>query len=342
MVEEQDSGDDPDADTIDSTKEALFDGWEFTPNNFAWQEAITTYAPPIKTYSNTGEEGIKTRFILPADDITELQGAMADLTDCFDVLAQVAQSDAMETLQWAWKSTSSVIRVIDRINHQIQAWREITGDFCELREDRGAVNVCSKILNLPGSVDAIELGFGGHQDTLSLWLDIWEDDNIRNLTHLNEKLKSLATNTQAAQVEATQNVVPAPFILSFLTPVLYDPGIQVGMFGSIMAKVQRLRVENNALSIRLDALKADVAAQGGMVFGKHTYTSRSDAPHRLRTPFRPPIHQAMGVQTHVRHPSTCRGSLLIRCCGRKLARRTRVAVGLGLTCPHSLHPDKVS
>ena len=50
-------------------------------------------------------------------------------------------------------------------------------------------------------------------------------------------------------------------------------GVQVGYLGGVIDKLSVLREDNIKLSERIDAIKADVTAQGGVMLGHHTFSS---------------------------------------------------------------------
>ena len=68
-------------------------------------------------------------------------------------------------------------------------------------------------------------------------------------------------------------VTQGAFSLCLTTPITDANGRQIGVFGDIMSKLETLKANNIKLNDRLDSIKADVTAQGGVVFGQHTFTS---------------------------------------------------------------------
>jgi hypothetical protein len=98
---------------------------------------------------------------------------------------------------------------------------------------------------------------------------MWEGDNISNLRHLNKKIKGqMRVQSPPPPPVATQ----APFLLCLTTPITDTNGRQIGVFGDIMDKLAALKANNIKISDRLDVIKEDVTAQGGVVFGQHTFT----------------------------------------------------------------------
>ena len=56
------------------------------------------------------------------------------------------------------------------------------------------------------------------------------------------------------------------------TPITDLNGRQIRVFGDIMTELETLKNGNIKLSDRLDSIKADVTAQGGVVFGQYNFT----------------------------------------------------------------------
>ena len=99
-------------------------------------------------------------------------------------------------------------------------------------------------------------------------MDLWEHDNVRNLTHLSDKIKALSAGAVASTAPA-----PAPqSSLSLMMPIVDSSGVQVSDLGSVLCKFGLLRAENVKLTVRIDRLRADLTAQGGIVFGRHSFT----------------------------------------------------------------------
>ena len=121
-----------------------------------------------------------------------------------------------------------------------------------------------------GQLDSIELGLGGRLDNMPARFNVWEGDNISNLTHLDQKITGLM------QIQSTPPppiVTQEGFLLCLTTPITDANGRQIGVFGDVMIKLETLKTNNIKLSEHLDSFKADVTAQGGVVFGQHTFTS---------------------------------------------------------------------
>jgi hypothetical protein len=121
-----------------------------------------------------------------------------------------------------------------------------------------------------GRIDTLELDLSECLDDSLVRCDVWEGDNISNLMHLNDKIKGLM-KIQAPPPPPV--LTPAPFLLCLTTPITDSNGVQIGVFGDIMDKLGTLKANNVRLSDHLDAIKADLTNQGGIVFGQHTFTS---------------------------------------------------------------------
>ena len=146
-------------------------------------------------------EGADTK--LKDDHIEELQAAVEDLGTLHGALATALQEDSLEVLVYIWISVAEVIKAIDRLNKRVQVWKEVLGNFANLREERGTRNVCSELLGALGQLDSIELELSGRLDNMLARLDVWERDNISNLTHLDKKITGLMQ---------TQSTPPPPVV----------------------------------------------------------------------------------------------------------------------------------
>jgi hypothetical protein len=133
------------------------------------------------------------------------------------------------------------------------------------------MDMSSKLANALSSCDAFELDFASRLDEMSQRLDLWEDNNVRNLTHVCEKLKGL-TVVQPAPLPAPPTFAPVGFSLTLSTPIMDDNGVQVGVLGGVLGELNALRAKNIKFGERLDAMRADLTAQGGVVFGCHMFT----------------------------------------------------------------------
>ena len=148
-------------------------------------------------------------------------------------------------------------------------WKSFIGDFEMLREDKGAQDISTKILNALKSIETLELTLSAQLNDVARRMDLWEDDNVRNLTHLSDKIKALAMGAVASAASP-----PAPQLsLSLTIPIVDTNSVQVTDLGSILRKIGILRADNVKLTERIDGIRADLTAQGGVVFGRHTFTS---------------------------------------------------------------------
>jgi hypothetical protein len=193
--------------------------------------------------------------------------AVEDLAILYGAVAMALRENPVEVLDYLWFSMGEVIKAIDHLHRQVQVWEEVVGNFAVLHEDRGATDICSKLTSVLGDVDALKLD--GRLDEVLQRFDVWEWDNIRNLTHLNNKVKGLIKVQAAPPPIVTQGQLS----LCLLTPITDANGIRVGVFGDIMWELDDLKANNVKLSDRLEAIKVDVTAQGSVMFGHCTFTS---------------------------------------------------------------------
>jgi hypothetical protein len=264
MVEELSSGEGLDNESVASTKGELFDGCYFSPKKFEWTAPLKDACPFVLAKAG---EGVDSKI---KDDIKVLQAAVEDLGTLYCLLAKASREDSLEVLEYVWILVAEVIKAIDRLNIRVRVWKEVLGDFAYLREERGASDICSKLLGALGQLDSIELELGGRLDNMLARLDVWEGDDISNLTHLKQKVTGLM------QIQFTHPppvVTQVGFLLCLTTSITDANGRQIGVFGDDMIKLETLKTNNVKLNECLESFKVDVTAQGGVVFGQHTFTS---------------------------------------------------------------------
>ncbi len=204
------------------------------------------------------------------NNVEELQVVVKDLAILYGLASKALREDSFEVLEYVWLFIAEVIKAVDRLNNRVQVWKEVLGDFSFLREEKGAINVCSELTGILGQIDALELGLSEQLDNLLVRFDVWEGDNISNLTYLNDKIKGLM-KIQAPPPPPV--LTQAPFSLCLTTLIADSNGMQIGVFGDVMDELATLKANNVRLSDHLDAIKVDLTAQGGVVFGQHTFTS---------------------------------------------------------------------
>jgi hypothetical protein len=87
---------------------------------------------------------------------------------------------------------------------------------------------------------------------------------------LNKKIRALEQQLGAVPLAA-----PTLPVLTMLTPIHDDHGVCVTTLGGLLQKNPDLKHDDTLLVERLDRLAADVTAQGGVMLGKHTFTSEA-------------------------------------------------------------------
>lgn len=104
-------------------------------------------------------------------------------------------------------------------------------------------------------------------------LEDLEVDNIKNLTHLKDKIKRLINNLVTPAPSPSGSHAAPVTALCVTTPILDGHGSQVGLLGDVMDGITSLKADNKKLHKQLDALVVDITAQGDVVLGQHTFTS---------------------------------------------------------------------
>jgi hypothetical protein len=153
IVEEQLSGELIDDESMGLTKGELFDGCYLSPKDFAWKEPTKEPCPLNISKALEGAKSDRRA----KDDITDLQVAVEDLAILYGAVPKALQENAVEVLDYLWLSVGKAIKAIDCLNHQVRVWKEVVDNFSVLHEDRGAIDICSKLASVLGDVDALKL-----------------------------------------------------------------------------------------------------------------------------------------------------------------------------------------
>ncbi len=152
-----------------------------TPDEFNWRK--TLQKPPTLNITRTGSIN---------EDIEELQAIMEDLltTGPF-ALSTKAREDAVEVLEYVWGTVFDLIKTVDRLNKRVRIWKQVMGDFGILRDDRRVSDICSGLSHIMSALDDVEREtVARFKEVLSRFED-WDQDNVQNLKHLNEKIKKM-------------------------------------------------------------------------------------------------------------------------------------------------------
>ncbi len=153
----------------------------------------------------------------------------------------------------------------------MQVWKDKVLGVLSLQQDtRGALDICSKLSSVYGTLDTLKLRLGSRLNAMTDRLDVWNRDNTNNLIHLNDKIKlilksQVATTPPPLEPSVVTSVV---FSLCLTTPIMDNNGIELGVFKGVMDEFKAFRAGNIKLNERLEVVKADVMAQGGVIFGQ--------------------------------------------------------------------------
>ena len=130
-VEEMSSKDSEESEegSVESTEGELFDGVYLSPEEFGWKAPVKK-GPDFTMLKSVDESGA-----CDLDkDVDELQIAVGDLGELYPLISEESRDDAKEMFEYSWKSTLEIIKAIDRLNHRVQGWKGIIGDFGALKE----------------------------------------------------------------------------------------------------------------------------------------------------------------------------------------------------------------
>ncbi len=185
MVEEQLSGEEIEDESMGSTEGELFDRCYLSPKEFAWKEPTKVPCPfNIFMALESSKSNRKAK-----NDIVDQQAAVEDLVVLYGAVAKALLENSVEVLDYLWLPVGEAIKAIDCLNHQVRVRKEVVGNFAVLQEDGGAIDICSKLSSVLGDANALKLD--GRLNAMLQGFAVWEGNNIRNLTHLNDKVKGL-------------------------------------------------------------------------------------------------------------------------------------------------------
>ena len=237
-MEELSSGEEIDNESMGLTEGELFDRCYLSLEDVAWKEPAKEPCPLNISKALEGAKSDRRA----KDDIAELQEVLEDLAILYGAVAKALQEKAAEVLDYLWLSVGEAIKAIDCLNHQVQVWKEVVGNFAVLQDNRGAIVICSKLSSVLGDVNALKLN--GQLNTMLQRFDVWEGGNIRNLTHLNDKVKGLIKVQTAPPPIVTQGQLS----LCLSTPIMDTNGLHVGMLGDSKGELDNLKANNIRLS----------------------------------------------------------------------------------------------
>jgi len=212
-VEELSSGEEQEDDDSVESIEGDFMVY-LTPDEFTWRETLER--PPTLNIKRTGSVN---------EDIEELQAIMEDLsTTGLFALSTKAREDAVEVLEYIWGTVSDLIKAVDRLSKRVRIWKQVMGDFGVLHDDREVSDICSGMSHIMSVLDDVERGTVVRFEEVSSRFEDWDEDNVQNLRHLNEKIKKMLqppSTTVPPQVVNHQGT----FALCVNTPILDVNGL---------------------------------------------------------------------------------------------------------------------
>ncbi len=128
------------------------------------------------------------------------------------------------------------------------------GDFQDLREDREALGICTKLSCIYSAINALELlNLTSLLEEITQQLDDWEEDSQSSQFDSPEK------QDQGCVDRANQfhSCLDWPIHTLPHDSILDANGVQLGNFGGVMNKIYYLKAENNRIKTRLDSMQAD-------------------------------------------------------------------------------------
>ena len=107
------------------------------------------------------------------------------------------------------------------------------GNFGILRDDREVSDICSGLSHIMSALDDVEHGTVARFEEVSSRFEDWDQDNVQNFKHLNEKIKKML---QPPSLPIPSQVVnhQGTFTLCVDTPIVDANGVQVGCLEQLM------------------------------------------------------------------------------------------------------------
>ena len=243
------------------------------PVAFAWAYELKSGDASLKDKLEAGT---------PSDTkeaVEELYAAVGALEGMVEEAREGSRQDCLEIMQHVGLTTNELVDAINCINRRGQGWGNEIGDVSVLREDSGVhdltlVDTVSKIIESLGESrrpSEDEDVVGSLEDLFGMVRAI-DADLVKTYSQLNAKIKALE-RAQASGAGGT-GTSPPPAALVMSTPILDAHGVCVATLGDVMQENVDLKLANTHLEQRLDRLAADITAQGGVVLGRHTSTSK--------------------------------------------------------------------
>ena len=231
------------------------------PADFVWEHALEEAT--LKSELDKGSPKNSTKAL------EELTAAFGDLEGMVVESRRGSRQDALDVLTHVGLSVTDIVAAINRIvNKRGRRWVSQIGRIEELRKEIGHDDVIlvEAVLGLGKTMMAggPPEDLSGAVEDLTKTIDEVDHDLVRNCTLLNTKIQAL---------ERQQVMVQTSAGLTLSTPIFDDSGNQVSMLGRVMQDNIDLTRTNELLKGRIERLAADVTAQGGVMLGKHTFTS---------------------------------------------------------------------
>ena len=165
---------------------------------------------------------------------------------------------------------SKIVATIDCINLLGRQWANHIGNVEALWEDSGHfdLNLVEAVSKAMADQESSNKGISDGLEELSDVIAAVDSNLAKNCKLLNAKIKALER-----KVASTLVPMPALVALTIDTPVHDAHEDYVTTLGRLMQESDHIKHENFLLLQWLDQLAADITAQGGVMLGRHTFTS---------------------------------------------------------------------
>ena len=126
-----------------------------------------------------------------------------------------------------------LIKAVDCLNKRVRIWKQVMGNFGILHDDREVSDISLGLSHIMSALDDVEHGTVARFEEVSSRFEDWDQDNVQNLKHLNEKIKKML---QPPSLPIPSQVVnhQGTFTLCVDTPIVDANGVQVGCLEQLM------------------------------------------------------------------------------------------------------------
>ncbi len=206
--------------------------------------------------------------------VEELQAAFGDLEGMVVDARRSLRDDAIEVLNHVGSSVVEIVAAINQINKRRCRLASKVGNVSVLRDNSGLhdillVDADARLISSMAPQDHTVDNVASNIEALSGLIATVDADLGKTCTILNNKIQAL--ERLQASPPVTSQSLPT---LTTATAVQDEHRVYVTTLGGILGENTALKLSNERHTCQIEKLSADVTAQGGVMLGKYTFTSK--------------------------------------------------------------------